>query len=68
MTRGMEETHDDRPIEELSFDELIALSSFGTPEAVALRATCPRWVVDEIMARLRADWAAEAADPDPDVE
>ena len=57
MTGNMN-AHDEPTEDEwanMTMTELIARSSFGTPEAVALRARCPRWVVDEIMAGLRYD-------------
>lgn len=37
----------------LDIDELINRSSFGTPEAKALRATVPKEVVDGILDRLK---------------
>lgn len=45
----------------LTMRELIERSSFGTPEAVAIRAQTPRWVVVFILALVAAADVVPAA-------
>lgn len=51
--RIMEEGDSMFPVGPKTIDELIEASSFGTPEAKAVRAKTPPGVVDEIMQRMK---------------
>jgi len=48
----MDNNEDSEDIKQLSIRELIARSSLGTPEAVAIRRRTPAWVLEEILAGL----------------
>jgi hypothetical protein len=45
----------------LTIDDLIAQSSFGSPEALRMRAQCPPEIRDEILAKVRASMLDDQA-------